>query len=378
MEKKTIQQSSGVNCKRYPRVENPKDADACAWVFKTAWDFVPYYFKFPNMAPHEVRAKVLYTGLCHTDVGVARGDMFKPEYPLCPGHEVVGKIQMVGSEVKDLKIGDIVMLGPFRDSCFKCEQCKRGDDNICSCLEFYDHFTYGHYFGGYATHFQQPAHHCFKVPEGMDIRTAPPLVCAGVTVLVPMLRHIKEKGAKVGIIGIGGLGHLAIQYGKVIGCNVTAFTTSEDKMMECKALGASEVVLVDKNLKSLELYKDKMDFLVNTLYVIDMKTYEAYLGTLKNGGVMIQVGVPPLSQPMELNWATLIFKQIAIVGSNCGSIEESKQSLEFSLKHNIKPVIEEYTFEEFPKAFNRIEKERPHFRCVVNVQDFTDRHFPDK
>jgi D-arabinose 1-dehydrogenase-like Zn-dependent alcohol dehydrogenase len=284
----------------------------------------------------------------------------------------------MGSNVKGLKLGELVMVGPFRDSCFNCEQCKRGDDNICATLEFYDHFTYGKYFGGYCTHFQQPYHHVFPLPEGLDPRTAPSLVCAGATVHIPMWRHIKEKGARVGIIGIGGLGHLAIQYAKALGCEVTAFTTSADKISECKMLGATDVILVEKDLKSLEHYKDRLDFLVNTLYVIDMETLEAYLATLKNGGMLIQVGVPPAKQPMELSWHTLVFKQIAIVGSNCGSIEESKQSLVFSRDHGIKVHVEEYAFEDFPTALKRIEEERPHFRCLVNVKDWTDFNMPHR
>lgn len=377
-EKKVLEQTSGVDHKLYKRVENPIEADACAWVFKNSSSLVPYFFKFPPLAPHEVRAKIIYTGICHTDVSVGRGEWQKPEYPCCTGHEIVAQVTMVGNLVNNIKLGEIIMVGPFRNSCFECEQCKRGDDNICANLEFFDHFTYGKYFGGYSTHYQGPASHCFPIPEGMDLSIAPPLVCAGVTVHIPMQRHIKEKGARIGIIGIGGLGHLAIQYGKALGCEVTAFTTSTDKIDECKLLGASEVILIDKDHKVLEQYKDRLDFLVNTLYVIDKDLFEAYLATLKNGGLLIQVGVPPLKQPMELSWHTLVFKQIALVGSNCGSIEESKMSLEFSHKHGIKPHIEMFAFEELPKAFERLEKERPHFRCVVNVKDFTDRHFPGK
>jgi D-arabinose 1-dehydrogenase-like Zn-dependent alcohol dehydrogenase len=377
-EKKQLEQTSGVDHMLYKRVEDPKDADACAWVFKNKSDFVPYYFKFPALAPDELRVKILYSGLCHSDSSTGRNEWEPCDYPVCTGHEVIGEVTMVGSDVSRFSVGDKVFVGPIRNCCNECEQCKRGDDNLCCNMDNLDRFLYGRYFGGYATHIQQPAHHIIKMPEGMDERTAAPLICAGVTCLVPMQRHIKEKGAKIGVIGIGGLGHLAIQYGKALGCEVTAFTTSEDKRAECKMLGADDVVVVPKDLKILADYMESLDYLINTLYVIDMPILEAYLLTLKSGGLMIQVGLPPRKQPMKMSWHSLVFRQIAIVGSLCGSINDFKETIKFSHKHNIKVITEEYSFEDFPKALNRLENERPHFRCVVNVKDFTDRHFPTK
>ena len=373
---KILPQTSGVDHKIYKRVENPKDADACAWVFKNAKEFVPYYFRLPVVAPHELRVRVLYTGLCHSDVSGGRNQWAPCNYPICAGHEVVGEVQIVGDKVENFKVGDKVFVGPIRNSCFKCEHCRRGDDNLCTELQDEDKYLYGRYFGGWATHIQQPAHHIFHIPEGMDLRTCAPIICAGVTVFAPMQRHLKEKGLKVGIIGIGGLGHLALQYGRSMGFEMVAFTTSEDKRNECFKLGASHVVVVDKELKELEKWQDKVDFLINNLYVIDMKTLDTYLKCIKNGGKLIQIGLPPHKQPMEFNFNTIVLKQIGVVGTSVASIQESKDTLEFTNKNGTIVQTEDFSFVDFPKALNRIENERPHFRCVVNVKDFVDAHFP--
>ena len=372
---KILPQTSGVDHKIYKRVENPKDADACAWVFKNAKEFVPYYFKFPAVAPHEIRVKIHYSGLCHSDVSTGR-NMWEPcEYPVCVGHEVIGEAQIVGSEVKDFKVGDMVIVGPIRDACFNCEHCNKGQDNLCAVIDKEEKFLYGRYFGGWATHIQQPAHHIYHLPEGMDPKTSAPIICAGVTVLTPMQRHITERRAKVGIIGIGGLGHLAIQYGKAMGLEVTAFTTKADKVEECYAFGAHRVILVDEKLEDLRKLHDQFDFLINNLYVIDMKTTEAYLMLLKNGGSLIQIGLPPVKQPMQLMWHTLVLRQLSILGTLCGSVKDNVHTYEYSRRHGIKVDVEEFSFEEFPKALSRLELERPHYRCVVNVKDFVDRHF---
>jgi len=359
----------------YPRVEDPKDADALAWVFKSKTEFVPYYFKFPDLGEGEIRAKVLYTGLCHSDVMTGREHWGPCNFPCCAGHEVVGEITMVGSEVKDFKVGDIIGLGPFRSACFECEQCKAGQTNLCSALDGTEKFLYGLYFGGYCTHIQQPASHTFHIPKGLDLANVPPVLCAGCTVYPPMKRHIKKEGASIGVIGIGGLGHLAVQYGKAMNLHVAGFTTSADKIEYIKKLGAEEVIVVDKELKELDKHGGKFDYLLNTLPVTDTKTIEAYLGTLKNGGTLIQVGLPNATDMFTMSFFTLVARQLTIAGSIVASVEETKDTLEFTNKHGIKVACENFSFADFPKALDRLENGRPHFRCVVNVKDYTDQYF---
>ena len=372
-----IPQTADIDHMFYPRVEDPKEADALAWVFKSKDEFVPYYFKLPELNEDEVRAKVLYTGLCHSDLMTGREKWGPANFPVCTGHEVVARVEKVGSAVTDFKAGDVVAFGPYRKACFDCKHCNKGATNLCTKTEDHEKWLYGVYFGGYATHIQQPASHTFHVPEGMDIANLPPVLCAGTTVYAPMKRHIKEVGAKVGVIGIGGLGHLAVQYGKAMGHHVTAFTTSADKVDYIKKLGAAEVVVVDKDLKELQKYEGEIDYLINTLPISSKDLLEAYASTITNGGMLIQVGLPNSEESFNISFSTLVLKQIIIAGSIVCSVEETKDTLEFTLKHGIRVEAENFSFEDFPKALHRLEYEKPIFRCVVNVEDYNKKHFPN-
>ena len=237
---------------------------------------------------------------------------------------------------------------------------------------------YSVHFGGWSTHTQQPYHHVFKIPDGMDIANIPPIMCAGITVFNPLKRHAgNNPGARLGVMGIGGLGHLAIQYGKALGLNVTAITTQEDKADLCKLLGASAVIVVDKNFKELDKHRNKFDYLINLISIGNLQMFEAYLNTLVNGGTFIQIAMPDIHETFQATFATIVTKQIKIVGSYICSISEMKSTLEFTKEHNIRVWAEEHKFEDFPKALKRVEDEKPHFRGVVNCKDYSDKHFPN-
>ena len=362
----------------YPRVEDPKDADAVAWVFKSKSEFVPYWFKLPELGESDVRAKVLHTGLCQSDVLTGREKWGACNFPVCTGHEVVGEVTHVGSAVTSLKAGDKIGIGPFRSSCFSCSECKRGDDHLCYQVEEHEKNLYGVYFGGYATHIQVPATHAFVLPQGLDLANVPPVLCAGCTVYPPLKKYATEPGASVGIIGIGGLGHLAVQYARAMGLQVTAFTTSSEKVEAIKQLGAHDVVVVDKELKELAKHFGKFDCLLNTLPVSDEASMTAYIMTLTNGGTLIQVGLPDVDTKLKIPFSPLIMKQVAVVGSIVCSVADTRDTLEFTAKHGIKVAVETFSFEDFPKALDRIENGKPQFRCVVNVEDFVNKHFPAK
>ncbi len=374
----SLPQTAEIDHMLYPRVEDPKDADAAAWVFKSKSEFVPYWFKLPEVGESEVRAKVLFTGLCYSDVLSGRERWGACNFPLCAGHEVVGEVVQVGTAVASVKVGDKVGFGPYRSACFDCVECKRGDDHLCYHVEDHEKQLYGLYFGGFATHIQVPASHTHVLPQGLDLANVPPVLCAGCTVYPPMKRYITEPGASVGIIGIGGLGHLAVQYGRAMGLQVTAFTTSADKVDSIKQLGAHEVVVVDKELKELAKHLGRFDCLVNTLPVSDEASFTAYLMTLTNGGTLIQVGLPDANTKLQMPFSPLIMKQIAVVGSTVCSVSDTRETLEFTAKHGIKVAVESFSFEDFPKALDRLENGKPQFRCVVNVEDFVNKHFPSK
>lgn len=209
----------------YPK-SDLKEADAVAWVaVDPTSPLAMYSFKFPELSSDEVRLKVLYTSICRSDILTIRGSWGLCEYPCCPGHEIVGEITMVGKDVTDKKVGDIVGVSPIRKSCLKCEYCKSGRSNLCAERVF----TYGEgWFGGYATHVQIEHHWAWPIPKNLPLDKAAPLLCAGLTVYVPIKRH-GHSGDRCAVLGIGGLGHLAVQYASKLGMKVTAFTTKPDK-----------------------------------------------------------------------------------------------------------------------------------------------------
>jgi len=357
-------------------VEDPKDADALAWVFKNSKEFVPYYFKFPPLGETSLRAKILYTGICHSDSSSGRGLWGPVKYPLCTGHEVIGQVIRIGDKVKKFQVGDMVAIGPFRDCCHTCENCKEGDDQLCTSLPDNVKQIYGIHFGGYCTHFQHPEDKCFHLPKDADLSNYPPVLCAGTTVHAPMKRHITKKNAKVGILGIGGLGHLAIQYAKLMGHEVTAFTTTPDKSNLCRELGATEVVVVDKELTELKKHERQFDYLLSTIPAGGFKLVEAHLAMLKNKGAYVPIGLPSEKEHFEASYLTLAFRQLTIFGTIDGSIKDTEDAIAFHHKSGAKVYTEMFAFEDFPLAVSKMENDKPHFRCVVNVKDFVDRHFP--
>lgn len=369
--------ATDITHKDYPRAESPETADALAWAFKNKEEMVPYYFNFPALGDHEVRGRVLYAGLCHSDCMTARSLWGTCPYPACVGHETVCEVTHVGTKVTTCKVGEIVGFGPLVDCCNTCDFCKAGKDNLCSTMSLGQRTQYPLRFGGYATHIQNPEWYAVKIPSDMDLSNIPPLFCAGVTVFGPMQRLITQpEKTRIAVLGIGGLGHLAVQYGNKMGCQVAGFTTTKEKEEYIKKIGGHEVIVVDNDLKELEKHHNKFDFLINTLPISDSKIFDAYMKTLKNEGAIIQVGLPSSDTQMSFGFGSLVARQLSIHGSICGSIKECQDTVDFAHKHGIRVETEMFSFEDFPKAFDRMENGRPFFRCVVNVKDFNDKHFP--
>ena len=202
---------------------------------------VKFPFKFPALGAKEIRANVLYTGLCHTDVLVGRAIWGETIFPIAPGHEIIGEVSQVGSEVSDFKKGDLVGFGTIRYCCNDCKNFKKDHEELC--LGGGDHYTYGRYWGGYATAIQQPADFFFHLPEKFDLVKGSPLFCAGVTTYYPMEKYLTPDMKKTAVIGIGGLGHVAVKFLKKLGYDVTSFTSNEKKIDMIKELGADHVVV---------------------------------------------------------------------------------------------------------------------------------------
>ena len=341
-----------------------QEADASAWIFTSKNEgMTKVHIKLPELKSNELRIKTTYTGLCHSDIHQVREDWGPCPYPMAPGHEIVGQVTHVGSNVKDFKIGEKVGFGGVREACGTCRLCKGGAEQLCQSPTLEQHAVFGpKFWGGFASHLQQPAAWFFKLPSNLPESKIPPLFCAGITMYRPIAEYAKP-GDEVAVLGIGGLGHMGVQYAKAWGCKVTAFTSSKAKEEFIKKLGADRVVVC--NAETYKQEAGKFDVVLNTLPSSD--EFSQYLGLTAPLGTFVQLGVPAFSKPAEINPASVIFGHIKFTGSGTGSRKETVEMLEFSAKHNIVPLCEEFDYEHFPQAFDRLENGKPIFRCVVNA-----------
>jgi len=352
-------------------------ADGVAWVFpevgpNAQMKLIP--FKFPPLLDDEIRIDVHYSGVCHSDIHEGRGELKIPHTPVALGHEILGYVSKVGKDVKNFKVGDRVGYGYQRDCCETCEGCKMGNDNLCNGKTFEDYATVFLRWGGYCTAVQQPSKFAFKIPEEIPDELVPNLMCAGITTYAPIARHC-TKGMKVGVLGVGGLGHMAVQWASKMGCEVTAFTTKQgdsESEAELKQLGAEKIV-DSSDPKAVALLEGQYHVLVDTIPHTGGATQRARYVDLMKGGVGKYV-VLELSPTFVLEPVfPLVLKQTAIFGSNIGSRMEMRDMLRFAAKYGVRPKIEMFQYEEFPKVFEYVEHGQPHYRCVVNVKDFAKR-----
>lgn len=342
-----------------------KDADATAWAFLNPEKFTKLPFKFPEIGPKEIRANVLYAGLCLSDSLHGRSLWGQATYPLAPGHEVVAEVSQVGSEVKDFQVGEKVGFGTTRDCCGSCKYCKKGSEPCCSTLPPYEKFTYGKYWGGYATQIQQPADFFFKLPKNLDLAKAAPLFCAGITVYTPIKKYAR-KDDKCAVIGIGGLGHLAVQFLHKLGYHVTGVTTSDDKKDLIFGLGANEALNIN-NEEELKKHKSQYDFIINTVPA-GGDLFKKFVSIAATQCYFVQVGVPEAGEEMKVLFSSIVSPELHIVGSLVGNRSDTNEMIELCAKENIYPIVEEFSFNDFALALDRLEHGKPKFRCVVNVQ----------
>jgi alcohol dehydrogenase (NADP+) len=353
----------------YKHVSDIKDADAVgySWVNKEKAVFFPY--KQPDLGDKELRANILYAGLCHSDTLTVRSLWGPASYPLAPGHEIIGEVSEVGKDVKDFKKGDKVGFGTLRAVCESCNYCKTNKEPLCQDVKE-EKFTYGYHWGGYSTQLQQPANFFFKLPEKLDLAKSAPLLCAGITVYNPIKQYLK-KGMKTAVIGVGGLGHLAVQFMAKMGHHVTGVTNSLSKAEFIKSLGAADVVS-SNDVDQFAKHAGKYDFIINTLPV--SSGFDQYLGLTAPGGYFCQVGLPDVAEKVSFCINPLVINEIHLVGSIVGSRDDTNEMLELCAKENIYPLCEEFDFEDFDKAFDKLENGRPHFRCVVDCGKYAKKH----
>jgi len=351
------------------KYSNEKDADACAFAFTSATTFEKFPYILPALEDEEVRAIVLYAGLCLSDSLHGRSKWGPANYPLAPGHEIIGIVEAVGAKVTEFNKGDNVAFGTLRDACEECRYCRMNKEPLCTDLTR-DKKTYGRHWGGYSTHLQQPAKFFFKLPKNLDLAKSAPLLCAGITVYNPIKQYLKH-GFRTAVIGIGGLGHLAVQFLAKMGHEVTAVTSSLEKENFIKSLGATSVITL-KDEKVFLDHQDKYDFIINTLPCSE--NFQKYISLSAPCGYFVQTGMSDISEYVSLNTRFWVKKETHIVGSYVGSRADTNEMLDFCAKNNIYPLVEEFAFEDFPKALDKLENGKPIFRCVVNCGEYSKKH----
>ena len=358
----------------YPRVPEG-EADACAWVFESPDRIERYFYRQPPLGPKDVRVRVLYSAICQTDIEFGRSKSTTVPYPYCGGHEVVGEVVALGKDASAVKVGDKVLLGPVRDACMKCDMCKQGETSICTQLPQEETQNInGKYFGGFSTHIQQPESHVFKLPDGLNIETVAPLMCAGITVYRPLQKYGK-KGFRVGMIGVGGLGHLAIQFARAMGMTADAFINkhSMGKYHDILNLGVEKIVEWDDE-RCITLCQGKYDMLLYMLpCALPAEDMNKIMLTLKPMGKFIVIGVPGKDEKFEVGFMPVVLKDIQIIGTKCGGKKDTEDMLKFAKNNKIASECEFFEFDDFPRAIERVENGHPRFRVVLRVDQVSRR-----
>ncbi|NBD14905.1 MAG: alcohol dehydrogenase catalytic domain-containing protein [Cyanobacteria bacterium] len=299
---------------------------------------------------------VQYCGICHSDVSIVDNDWGVSQYPVVPGHEVVGTVAAVGDTVQNLAIGEQVGLGWFSSSCMSCEWCLSGDHNLCHDSE---QTIVGRY-GGFADKVRAHQNWVFRLPEGLNPETAGPLFCGGITVFNPIVQLNIKSSDRVGVIGIGGLGHMALQFLKAWGCEVTAFSGSAEKETEARNLGAHHFVN-SRDPEAVKAVKSSFDVILST--VNGDLDWETYMAALRPRGRLHFLGVPP--NPIAVQMFSLLFGQKSISASPVGSPGVTKQMLEFLARKQLEPMVEFYPFDKVNEAMDQLRHGKPRYRIVL-------------
>lgn len=316
---------------------------------------------------HDIEMEILYCGICHSDLHQVHADFGPYPAPIVPGHEIVGRITAVGEHVKNFKIGELAGIGCIVDSCDHCEYCNEGIEQFCEegvtfSFNSEDKVSGGHTFGGFSKSYICNERYVLKVPAFENLAAAAPLLCAGITVYSPLKHWGAGPGKKVGILGIGGLGHLAIKIAKAMGAEVVVFTTSPSKVEDAKRLGADEAVL-SSDAEAMAKYNRQLHFIIDT--VSAKHDVNVYLNLLRHDGTVVLVGLPP--EPLEINAFNVVMGRRSFAGSNIGGIAETQEMLDFCFEHNITADSEIINIQDVNLAFDRLEKGDVKYRFVIDM-----------
>jgi uncharacterized zinc-type alcohol dehydrogenase-like protein len=326
-------------------------------------------FTIPRRAPGatDVAIEILYCGVCHSDLHTARGEWPGTLYPCVPGHEIVGRVTEVGPEVTKFKAGDLAAVGCMVDSCRTCVNCQRGLEQYCiegltGTYNGADKVLGGHTFGGYSAAVVVEEAFVLHVPESLDLKAVAPLLCAGITTYSPLRHWEVGPGSKVGVVGLGGLGHMGVKFAHAFGAHTVLFTTSPGKVEDGKKLGADEVV-ISKNEDEMKKHAASFDFILDT--VSAEHDVNAYLALLKLDGTLCQVGAPPA--PLPVGVFNLLLPRRNFAGSAIGGIPETQEMLNFCGEHGIVPDVEMIHMDYINEAYERLLKQEVKYRFVIDM-----------
>ena len=332
-------------------------------------DLQPLDIKRRSLQEADVKIDILYCGVCHSDIHTVRNDWGGSSYPVVPGHEIIGRVVAIGDGVKNFKEGDLVGVGCMVDSCHDCTPCHNDLEQFC---EKGATFTYNskdahidnqRTYGGYSTTVTVDEQFVLSVPDNIDAAAAAPLLCAGITTYSPLNHWKVKEGDKVGVIGLGGLGHMGIKFAAAMGAKTYMITTSPDKAVDAKRLGA-DAVIISNNEDEMQQHKGTFDFLLNTVPV--KHDINPYLELLKIDATMVMVGAIEPLEPM--NGGNLIMGRKRVAGSLIGGIKETQEMLDFCGEHNIVSDIEMIDMQDINTAYERVTSNDVKYRFVIDME----------
>ncbi|GLQ21953.1 NAD(P)-dependent alcohol dehydrogenase [Algimonas porphyrae] len=338
-------------------------------------DFSPFSFERCDVtAANDVAIDILYCGICHSDLHFARNDWGMTVYPVVPGHEIIGRVTQVGDGVTKHKVGDMVAIGCMVDSCQTCDQCDVGDEQFCregmtATYGWPDKISGGVTYGGFSTNMVAREEFVLALPSALDPARAAPLLCAGITVYSPLKRCGVSEGSRVAVVGLGGLGHMAVKIAAAMGAHVTMISRSPGKAEDAAQLGANSFLL-STDAAAMEMATGTFDVIIDTVPV--QHDINPYTPLLDVKGELVLVGqIGPLA---ETDGATLIFGGKRVSGSFIGGIAETQEMLDFCAEHDVLPDVEMIDMDQVNEAFGRLDKADVRYRFVIDMASLTKPH----
>jgi uncharacterized zinc-type alcohol dehydrogenase-like protein len=329
-------------------------------------DLAPWNFERREVGPHDIQLEILYCGVCHSDLHQVRNDWFEGIFPMVPGHEIIGKVIKTGSQVKNFKPGELSGVGVLVNSCRTCDNCREGLEQYCSTgnVVTYNGRDYdgSPTYGGYSNTIIVNEDFVLHISENLDLPATAPLLCAGITTYSPLRHWRVGKGHKLAVLGLGGLGHMAVKFGVAFGAEVTVLSSSPSKYQDAKKLGAHHFVTTADD-KQIEKVNSHFDFILDT--VSAKHDFNKFLSLLKTGGTHICVGVP--STPSEIEAFSLILGRKSLAGSCIGGLKETQEMLDFCAEHHIVSDIEIIDIKYINAAYERMIKGDVRYRFVIDL-----------